>query len=118
MRCAAQKNCIYVNNSGVGPAAPSRTGANHPHASGLIWPISNVIKPMNDSAVIVVVMSLGREETVDMRNIHTMHAFEFWVSNNKHTVIMRALLPPSWHGMDVFTPHATSATKITWGVNH
>ena len=43
------ENCIYVNNSSVGPAAPSKTGANHPHASGLIWPISNAIEPMNIS---------------------------------------------------------------------
>ena len=110
------ENRIYVNNSSVGPAAPSKTGANHPHASGRIWPISNVIEPMNESAAIVVVMSPEREETADTSNIHTAHAFEFWVSNNEHTVITRALLPPSWRGTDVFTPHATSAAKITWGV--
>ena len=71
---------------------------------------------MNDSTAIVIVVSLEGEEAVDAGNVHTVHAFEFWVSNDKHAVIMGTLLPPSWRGTDVFTPHATSATEITWGV--
>ena len=110
------ENCIYVNNSSIGLAAPSKTGVNHPHASGLIWCISNVIEPMYNSTAIVVVVSLEREEAADTSNVHTAHALEFWVSNDEHAVITRALLPPSWRGTNVFTPHATSATEITWGV--
>ena len=112
------ENCVYVNNSSVRLAAPSKTGANHSHAGDLIWLISNVIEPMNDSTVIVIVVSLEGEEAVDVSNVHTMHAFKFWVSNDKHAVITGTLLPPSWHGMDVFMPHATSATEITWGIEH
>ena len=87
------ENCIYVNNSSVRLAAPSKTGANHPHAGDLIWLISNVIEPMNDSTAIVIVVSLEGEKAADASNVHTMHAFEFWVSNDKDAVITGTLLP-------------------------
>ena len=110
------ENSIYVNDSDVGLFAASKTGVDHPHTSSLIWCIPNVIKPMDNSTAVVVSLSLEREEAEDMSNIHTMHSFKLRVGNDEYTIILRALLSPSWCGMNIFALHAASATKITGSI--
>ena len=110
------ENGIYVNDSGVGPFTPSKTGVNHPHPSDLICCISNVIKPMDDGTAVEFSMSPEREETEDASNVHTAHSIKLRVSNNEYTVIAGTILSPSWRGTNIFALHASNTTKIAWSI--
>jgi hypothetical protein len=104
---------VNMNNSKVLGTILMKTWTDHPHASVFINTVTNLVKPLDESAQIPFPVVDEREEAYDSRNFKSLHALSIQIGVNEHTVITRVLVPPEWTCMDMFPSHATDATWIT-----
>ena len=101
--------CIEVDNSKA-----VWFGIDDPHTHVLIWFISHMVIPTNESAWILYIVKCEWEEELSVSNLQPSHPLKCLITADQYSIIVRGPSLPWWHCMNMFMTHATNSAQITW----
>ena len=107
---------IKMNNGKMWVTSIICVRFDHPKSCVPIRFGAHMFIPMNQCTRIFSVLMPKWKEKKDTRYYKPTNTFNFGIWVDQNSVIACLAFPPWWWGSDMFMPHASNATDITWGV--